>query len=110
MDISLGKAASAYNSVTNLAKASGLPGGAAAIDVSSEAQRPEFSALVSEALHRAMDAGYKAEATSAKSIVGKGNLTDLVMAMGNAELTLNTVVAIRDRVISAYQDIVKMPI
>ena len=40
----------------------------------------------------------------------RGLLTDLVTAVANAELTLNTVVAVRDRVISAYQSIIGMSI
>ena len=47
---------------------------------------------------------------SAKAIAEKADLTDLVTSVTNAELTLQTVVAVRDRMISAYQDIIKMPI
>ncbi|MEM6903398.1 MAG: flagellar hook-basal body complex protein FliE, partial [Pseudomonadota bacterium] len=35
--------------------------------------------------------------------------TDVVMAVNNAEITLQSVVSIRDRVISAYQEILRMP-
>jgi flagellar hook-basal body complex protein FliE len=38
------------------------------------------------------------------------NLTDVVTALARAELTLQTVTAVRDRVVQAYQDIIKMPI
>ena len=41
---------------------------------------------------------------------GGGNLTDVVTALSRAELTLQTATAIRDRVVQAYQDIMKMPI
>ncbi|NBX04163.1 MAG: flagellar hook-basal body complex protein FliE, partial [Alphaproteobacteria bacterium] len=41
---------------------------------------------------------------------GKVDLTDLVTAVSSAELTLNTVVAVRDKVINAYQEIIRMPI
>lgn len=41
---------------------------------------------------------------------GKAELTDVVTAIANAETTLETIVALRDRVISAYQDIMRMPI
>jgi flagellar hook-basal body complex protein FliE len=34
----------------------------------------------------------------------------VVTAVTNAELTLETVVAVRDRVVQAYQDILRMPI
>ncbi len=35
---------------------------------------------------------------------------DVVQAVSNAELTLQTVVAVRDRVVNAYQEIMRMPI
>ena len=47
---------------------------------------------------------------SAQGAAGKGDVVQVVNAVTAAELTLETVVAIRDRVISAYQDIMKMPI
>jgi len=34
----------------------------------------------------------------------------VVTAVTNAEVTLQTVVAVRDKVISAYQDILRMPV
>jgi flagellar hook-basal body complex protein FliE len=34
----------------------------------------------------------------------------VVTAVSNAEVTLQTVVAVRDRVVAAYLDILKMPI
>jgi flagellar hook-basal body complex protein FliE len=33
-----------------------------------------------------------------------------VMSVSNAEVMLQTVTAIRDKVISAYQDIIRMPV
>jgi len=50
------------------------------------------------------------ETMSAAAVTGDANLTDVVQAVTDAELTLQTVVAIRDRMISAYQDIMSMPI
>lgn len=38
------------------------------------------------------------------------DLTDVVAAVSNAEMVLDTVVAVRDKVIQAYQEIVRMPI
>jgi flagellar hook-basal body complex protein FliE len=37
-------------------------------------------------------------------------VTDVVLAVGRAELTLQTAVAVRDRVVAAYQDVMRMPI
>ena len=44
------------------------------------------------------------------AIAGGGNLTEVVQAVSRAELALQTTTAIRDRVVSAYQDIMRMPI
>jgi flagellar hook-basal body complex protein FliE len=50
------------------------------------------------------------EAAASQGAAGQGDVVQVVNAVTAAELTLETVVAIRDRVISAYQDIMKMPI
>jgi flagellar hook-basal body complex protein FliE len=43
-------------------------------------------------------------------MLGQGGVTDAVLAISRAELALQTTVAIRDRVVAAYQDIMRMPI
>lgn len=50
------------------------------------------------------------EDLSAQAVTGKADLTDVVQAVNSAEITLQTVVAVRDRMISAYQEIMRMPI
>ena len=37
------------------------------------------------------------------------NLQEVVEAVNAAEITLQTVVAVRDRMITAYQEIIRMP-
>ena len=69
-----------------------------------------FSDLVSKALGSAAEIGHKAESMSAQAIAGKADLNEVVQAVTNAEVTLQTVLAVRDRVIQAYQDIIRMPI
>ena len=54
--------------------------------------------------------GREAEVKAAGLVQGKGDLVDVVTAVNSAEMTLETVVAIRDKVIAAYQDILRMPI
>jgi flagellar hook-basal body complex protein FliE len=51
-----------------------------------------------------------AEAASARQVAGKGDLIDTVTAMGAAETALETVVAVRDRVVNAYSEIMRMQI
>ena len=69
-----------------------------------------FSDLVTESLSEAVNTGRVAENMSAKAVAGEAELTDVVTAVTNAEVTLQTVVAIRDKVIAAYQEIARMPI
>ena len=47
---------------------------------------------------------------SAAGIAGKADIRDVVQAVTNAELTLKTVVSVRDKVISAYNDIIHLPV
>lgn len=70
----------------------------------------DFAAALSSALQGVVDTGHDADAKSMQAVVGGGNLTDLVMAVNKAELALQTTVAIRDRVVQAYQEILRMPI
>lgn len=69
-----------------------------------------FVDLVKDAAQEAIDANYKAEEVTARAIAGQANVTEVVTALADAEETLKTVVTVRDRVISAYQEILRMPI
>lgn len=52
----------------------------------------------------------EAEKASALQVAGKGDLIDVVTAIGAAETALDTMVAVRDRVVGAYTDIMRMQI
>ena len=71
-----------------------------------------FGSALSNAIQGAVEAGHDADAKSMQAIsgTGTGNLTDVVTAVNKAELALQTTVAIRDRVVQAYQEIMRMPI
>ena len=43
-------------------------------------------------------------------IQGKADIQDVVLAVSNAEMALNTVVSVRDTAIKAYNSIISMPI
>jgi flagellar hook-basal body complex protein FliE len=109
--ISFNHAASAYRDANRVAEKilSQVDEGTAPTS-SSQAMKPDFTQLLGTSLDKARDAGYTGESMSTKAIIGEAELHDLVTAVANAELTLNTVVAVRDRVIGAYNDIIKMPI
>ena len=71
---------------------------------------PSFADLLQEAGKTAVETLRTGEAMSAQAVVGEANITDVVNAVNNAEMTLQTVTAVRDRVVSAYQQILRMPI
>ena len=75
-----------------------------------EAAGKDFGAALQSALHAAVDTGHAAETASMQAISGGGNLTEVATALSHAELTLQTATAIRDRMLQAYQDIMRIPI
>jgi flagellar hook-basal body complex protein FliE len=69
-----------------------------------------FGSAMTQALDQAVQTGHTADDQTMQALSGKGNLTDVVAALSHAEMTLQTATAIRDRMVQAYQDIIKMPI
>lgn len=69
-----------------------------------------FADMVVDVAKDAKTSGVAAEKLSIQAVAGKADLNQVVTAVTNAEVTLQTVVAVRDKVIAAYQDILRMPI
>lgn len=69
-----------------------------------------FGAMVEHLVGNAAGAMRTAEAASARQVAGKGDLIDVVTAIGAAETALDTMVAVRDKMVAAYQDIMRMQI
>ena len=69
-----------------------------------------FGALVGQALDSVAQSGARADAQAFSAATGKANVVDVVTAVAESETALQTLVAVRDRVISAYEEIMKMPI
>ncbi|MEO8113137.1 MAG: flagellar hook-basal body complex protein FliE [Phenylobacterium sp.] len=69
-----------------------------------------FGELVKSAITDAMQASKHAETQMAAQVRGKAELVDVVTSISAAETSLETVMAVRDQVISAYQEIMRMPI
>ena len=70
----------------------------------------DFASFLSDAATGAVDAMKQGEQMSMKGIAGEADLNEVVQAVGNAEMTLQLVTAIRDKMISAYQEVLRMPI
>lgn len=69
-----------------------------------------FGAILKSAMTDAMAASKHAEHQMAAQVAGRTELVDVVTAISAAEASLETVIAVRDQVISAYQEIMRMPI
>lgn len=109
-DVRFSQASSAYKDALRAAESIIDRVSTGGAEVKTNASGQSFADLVGGALKGAVDTGYKSEHISTQSLLGKASMTDVVTAVADAETALNTVVAIRDRVINAYQDIIKMPI
>jgi flagellar hook-basal body complex protein FliE len=90
-------AANAYASVDR-----GAPGG--------DGGTSSFGSVLQNAVNTAIETGHTAENDAMQAISGQGSLTDVVTALAHAQLALETATAVRDRVVQAYQDVMKMPI
>lgn len=97
-------AAAAYSRALNQAVKGDGQGGVAAGDGAS------FKAALSDVIEGVSKASAASETVSMEAVAGKADLVDVVTAVTNAELVVETVVAVRDRVIQAYNDIIRMPI
>jgi flagellar hook-basal body complex protein FliE len=69
-----------------------------------------FGEILKSAMEDAMKASKTAETKMAAQVQGKADLVDVATSVASAEASLETVMAIRDQVINAYQEIMRMPI
>jgi flagellar hook-basal body complex protein FliE len=69
-----------------------------------------FSDFLSGAVKDSIGTIRQGEQAAAAQVQGKANLVDVVSQVNAAEITLDTVVAVRDKVVQAYQSIMNMPI
>jgi flagellar hook-basal body complex protein FliE len=84
----------------------------AAVDRGSDAEETgtDFASVLKDAAKVAVGDAKAAEKASMAAIAGKADIREVVAAVANAELTLETVVNVRDKVINAYNEILRMPI
>jgi flagellar hook-basal body complex protein FliE len=98
------RAAQAYADVARLA--ANAPRTEAAEDIA----KPDFSRLLTSALSETAGALRAGEAAASEVAAGEASLVDVVTAISAAEVALETAIAVRNRVIDAYQEIMRMPI
>ncbi|MET0183103.1 MAG: flagellar hook-basal body complex protein FliE [Caulobacterales bacterium] len=70
----------------------------------------DFGRMVQDAVRNAAQTTHAAETQALNVASGRGDIVDVVTAISAAETQLETVMAVRDQVITAYQEILRMPI
>jgi flagellar hook-basal body complex protein FliE len=73
-------------------------------------QGGDFASLLANNLQSVVDAGKQSDQLAMDMINGKANVVDVVTAVSNTEIMVEGMVAVRDRVIAAYEEIMRMPI
>lgn len=104
MTINPADVARAYSSVS---KNAGMGGGP---DSAGEATGPSFGEFLKDQINDVVETGNHGEKMAISAMAGDAELVDVVTAISAAEVTLETVVAVRDKVLGAYNDIMRMPI
>jgi flagellar hook-basal body complex protein FliE len=102
-------ALSAANAYAAAQKSMGIDPGMAGADIAGPSGGG-FGDMLKSVMSDAMHASKNAETQMANQVQGKAQLVDVVTAVSAAESSMETVMAIRDQVISAYQEIMRMPI
>lgn len=99
-------AISAYQNAGNL---KGDASGVGSLEKKNDSNET-FAELIKGGIEQAVETQKASETVTADYMLGKVDINDVVLAVRNAEVTLNTVTAIRDRVVNAMQEIMRMPI
>lgn len=73
-------------------------------------QKESFGDVLKNAALKSINTLRSGEAASARAVSGEANLPEVVQAITAAEVTLQTVIAMRDRMVTAYQEIMRMPV
>jgi flagellar hook-basal body complex protein FliE len=69
-----------------------------------------FASLLKDAIGSVVEAGRKSDVQTQALANGKSNMVDVVTAVAQTEVAVDAMVAVRDKVIAAYDEIMKMPI
>jgi flagellar hook-basal body complex protein FliE len=99
-----GIAAGAY------AKLARITDPAAGLGKAAGADGPNFGAVLKEVVASVTEAGRKSDSQAQALVAGKANIVDVVTAVAETETAIEALVSVRDKVIQAYEEILRMPI
>jgi flagellar hook-basal body complex protein FliE len=69
-----------------------------------------FGAMLKNVLSTVVEAGRKSDGQTQAMAAGKANVVDVVTAVAETEVAVGALVAVRDKVIQSYEEIMRMPI
>jgi flagellar hook-basal body complex protein FliE len=95
-------AANAYASAARILDNGGAP--------KADAGGLSFGDVLKDAIGGVLDTGRKSDAQTVAMASGKANVMDVVTAVAETDVAVSTLVSVRDKVIAAYEDIMKMAI
>jgi flagellar hook-basal body complex protein FliE len=98
-------AANAYASLARLTESAGMTKPA-----SEGSSGPNFGELLKDAIGSMTQASRASDVQSQAMAAGKANIVDVVTAVAETEVAISTLVSVRDKVVSAYEEIMRMPI
>ena len=101
-------AAGAYANTARLADPSTALGKAAGTSAAGDGS--SFGAMLKDALAAVSEIGRKSDVQTQAMAAGKADMIDVVTAVSETEIAVQTMVSVRDKVIEAYQNIMQMPI
>ena len=97
-------AANAYSAIASLANQGKT------VQNSDSPSGADFGSMVKSALEGVTEKGKEADEKALGLVQGKSDVVDVVTAVAETEVAMEALVSVRDRVISAYQEILRMPI
>ena len=102
--VPLQSAASAASAYTQASQ--GVSSGLDARDT----QSSPFANLLKGAVEQAVNVQRQSEAVSVAAIADNADMSKVVTAVAEAEVTLQAVTVIRDKIIEGYREILRMPV
>lgn len=99
-------AANAYAKLARLAD----PGANPLKEKAGDSAGPSFGAMVKDAINSVVESGRKSDAQAQAMAAGKANVVDVATAVSETEVAVEAMVSVRDKVIAAYEEIMRMPI
>jgi len=79
-------------------------------DVAAPEAEVNFGSVLKDVMTNVTAIGRKSDAQAQDVAMGKANMIDVVTAVAESETAIQTMVAVRDKVIAAYEEILRMPI